>query len=450
MDLFDKALHITDNPEKLVRIFLPNLRQFDYFAGKIITDESIFDVESIIDLMQLISASRLMRLSNEIQALNNLIISNNSTDNNKSISDVIKFYLFSTNRISPLSHYIDKAVSYILDFIGKKREDETESYGNHIVRIREILKEIFEYQNKNKYSEFIADFTFIGYYAFSTCLLVELANKLDSKLNICDIIRFSIVYLCSRMEYEQRELVNDQWLSMVVNLLTSNNGRFFRVCKVNFDNNIVPLYKVISDSINFRESTSREWQASLFKNEAVSKKGLNRLFIFYVADIFVEHINRRQDSFINLIQDLKPYPNAITLKKYINLFLQSDLYSLDIDISSWEPPYLIKDYLFSNEMSYSEKEQALREEYFPIEINDLTELLKYSTIFYDEKVQLDTEYGNISNLESLDDISIWYLSEWLITERQYDFLGCYDTPLLAEMIADEILFRQIKFKRYYI
>ena len=144
-------------------------------------------------------------------------------------------------------------------------------------------------------------------------------------------------------------------------------------------------------------------------------------------------------SYIDLIYRDDPYPSVKTFNRFFNLFLIHDLYNTSVTVDKWEPPRMIKDYLFTEEMTYSEKERILRNEYFPYNITDVNSLLCFAIEFYNEKFQIDLDYGNLSNPNKIDDVSIWFLSEWILQNRQYEFLCGYDVRLLSSMIYNAIL-----------
>ena len=442
INLFDKVEQVTENPEYLIRIFLPQLRSLSYFAEKSITQDSKFEVANIQDLMKCIPEYELTSLITEINSLNTFLISKDNNDSKQTFADILKYYLFFTSHVSLLKHYLGKFVSFVKGFWGRKEQNE--SLETHIISIREKTKSIFltTSENGSRYAKIIDDYIFIGYYAIGTCLLFRLAEKTHCQWNQKDLLRFSLVFCCARMEYELRNLHQTQWQPMLVNLLAQNGGRFFRLCCVSFGDQKIPIYKVVSDSLFLDRAITPEWHDSLYKEtqriESIHNIGLNRLFVFYMADLFITNSLSTQKSYINALKTLYPYPDLHTLKRYFNLFLQADLYTSKVDTNTWQPSMLIRDYLYSNEMNYEEKEHALREEYFPEDVYDLNALLNYAAEYYNEKIHLDFEYGNVDNLDELDNNSIWYLSEWLIRERQYDFLHDFDVNTIASMIGRKI------------
>lgn len=443
VDLFDKVEQVTENPEHLIRIFLPHLRGLSYFAEKSINQDSKFEITHILEFIQLIPESRLSALVSEINKLHIFLLSKESNDSEQ-LSDTLKHYLFITSHISLLKHYVGNVISFISKFFGSKEQED--SLETHIMSIKDKTKNIFLSTKDNRYSKQVNNFTFIGYFSIGTCLLFRLAERLHCQWGQKDLLRFSLVCCLSRMEFELRNLHRLQWLPMLVNFLAQNGGRFFRLCCVNFGNKNIPLYKTISNSLILNRAISPEWHDTLYKEiqntESLNNIGLNRLFIFYIADEFITNSLSSQDSYINAIKLLCPYPSLHTLKRYFNLFLQPDLYSSCVDTKTWQPPFLIKDYICSVEMSYEKKEQVLREEYFPQEIYDLNALLNYTAEYYNEKIHLDFEYENVSDLKKLDNNSIWYLSEWLVKERQYTFLHNISVNKIANMIGNKITSRE--------
>lgn len=429
VDLFDKVEQVTENPEHFIRIFLPHLRGLSYFAEKSINIDSEFEITYIGEFMQLIPESQLSALVTEINNLHSFLLSKEANDSEQ-LSDILKYYLFITSHVPSF----------------KRRKEREESLETHIMNIKDKTKNIFLNKIGNRYDEQVNNFTFIGYFAIGTCLLFRLAERLHCQWGQKDLLRFSLVCCLSRMEFELRNLHQLQWLPMLVNCLAQNGGRFFRLCRVNFDNKNIPLYKTISDSLILSRAISPEWHDTLYKEtqstESLNNIGLNRLFVFYIADEFITRSLSTQESYINAIKLLCPYPCFYTLKRYFNLFLQPNLYNSCMDVKTWQPPFLIKDYICSVEMSYEKKEQVLREEYFPREVYDLNALLKYAAEYYNEKVHMDFEYGNVSNLYELDNNSIWYLSEWLVKERKYAFLHNISVDKIANMIGHKITSRE--------
>lgn len=439
IDLFNKVEQVTENPELLIRIFLPHLRCLSYFADRSISD-SKFDEAFVVEFMNFVSESKLSAMADEINSLNRYLLSKEIKDVEQSFSDMIKEYLSITTHISLLKHLFGSVVSIVGKMFGSKEREE--SFEIHIISIREKMKSIFVSTNDKRYEKQVDDYTFAGYYAIGTCLLFRLAKLLHCQWSQKDLIRLSLIICVARMEYELRNLHQLQWQPMLVNILAQNGGRFFRLCTVKFGEKDLPLYKVVSDSIVLNRAITPDWHESLFKEtqrtESINNTGLNRLFLFYMADVFITSSSIKK-SYIDAIQTLCPYPNLYTLKRYFNLFLLPDLYNSCVDVRTWQSSVLIKDYVFSNEMNYVEKEQALREEYFPEDVYDLNALLYYAAAFYNEKILLDFEYRNISNLNELDNESIWYLSEWLIEERQYDCLQNLDVRGIAGMIAGKVI-----------
>lgn len=444
VDLFDKVWQITENPEHFVRIFLPNLRGLSYFAEKSIS-ESNFEEVPVWEFMKLVPESKLSAMISEINNLNCYLLSKEIKDAGQQFSGTIKDYLFITNHISLLKHLFGSVASIVSKLFSTKEREE--SLDTHIISIRDRMKNIFLSSNDKRYEKQIDDYTFIGYYAIGTCLLFRLAEMLHCLWSQKDIIRLSLIICCARMEYELRNMHQSQWQPMLVNLLAQNGGRFFRLCSVDFDGKEMPLYKVVSNSITLNRAVTPDWHETLLedmqRNES-SNIGLNRLFIFYIADLCITSSLITQKSYIESIRLFSPFPNLHTLKRYFNLFLQPDLYNSNVDITSWQPPVIIKDYLCFDKMSYEEKEQALREEYFPRDVYDLNALLYYTAEFYNEKILMDFECGNISNLNELDNKGIWFLSEWLIKERHYDFLQNMDVSAVASMLAGAVIQKSTK------
>lgn len=444
VNLFDKVEQISENPEYFVRIFLPQLRGLSYYADKSISD-SKFDEVFVVEFMKFVSESKLSAMADEINSLNRYLLSKEIKDVEQSFSDMIKEYLSITTHISLLKHLFGSVASIVSKLFSTKEREE--SLDTHIISIKDRMKSIFLSSSDKRYEKQIDDYTFIGYYAIGTCLLFRLAEMLHCLWSQKDLIRLSLIICCARMEYELRNMHQSQWQPMLVNLLAQNGGRFFRLCSVDFDGKEMPLYKVVSNSITLNRAVTPDWHDTLLKetqrNES-SNIGLNRLFIFYIADLCVTNSLLTQKSYIEAIRLFSPFPNLHTLKRYFNLFLQSDLYNSNLDVNSWQPPLLIKDYLCTAEMNYEAVELALKEEYFPQEVYDLDALLNYATEYYNEKIRLDFEYGNVSNLGELDNTSIWYLSEWLIKERQYEFLQNFDNKILAYMIADKVVSHGLK------
>lgn len=445
VDLFDKVWQITENPEHFVRIFLPNLRGLSYFAEKSIS-QSNFEEVPVLEFMKLVPESKLSAMISEINNLNCYLLSKEIKDAEQQFSGTMKDYLFITNHISLLKHLFGSVASIVSKLFSTKEREE--SLDTHIISIRDRMKSIFLSSSDKRYEKQIDDYTFIGYYAIGTCLLFRLAEMLHCLWSQKDLIRLSLIICCARMEYELRYMHQSQWQPMLVDLLAQNGGRFFRLCSVDFDGKEMPLYKVVSNSIILNRAITPNWHDTLLeetqRNESISNIGLNRLFIFYVADLCVTSSLLTKKSYIEAIRLFSPYPNLHTLKRYFNLFLQPDLYNSNVDTNSWQPPLLIKGYLGSTEMNYEEVELALKEEYFPQEVYDLEALLNYAAEYYNEKIRLDFEHGNVSNLNELDNTSIWYLSEWLIKNRQYVFLQNIDNSVLANMIANKVVSHGLK------
>lgn len=439
-NLFDKVEQITENPEHFVRIFLPHLRGLSYFAEKSIS-ESYFAEVPVWEFMKLVPESKLSAMISEINNLNCYLLSKENIDAEQQFSGTMKDYLYITNHISLLKHLFGSVAAIVSKLFSTKEREE--SLDTHIISIKDRMKSIFLSSSDKRYEKQIDDYTFIGYYAIGTCLLFRLAEMLHCLWSQKDLIRLSLIICCARMEYELRNMHQSQWQPMLVNLLAKNGGRFFRLCSVDFDGKEMPLYKVVSNSITLNRAVTPDWHDTLLeeiqRNESISNIGLNRLFIFYIADLCVTSSLLTQKSYIEAIRLFSPFPNLHTLKRYFNLFIQEDMYNSTVDIDCWQPPLLIKNYLCSTEMNYEEVEQALKDEYFPQEVFDLESLLNYAAEYYNEKIRLDFEYGNISNLGELDNTSIWYLSEWLIKERPYEFLKDIDNRILANMIANKVV-----------
>ena len=430
VDLINKVLDVTENPETLIRVFLPKLRGIAYFAEKSVTLDSHFEIEHVLEFLNLIPESRLADLVCELENLNALIVERNPISQEQTFAEIVKQYIYCLD--FGLWRY--RLVRMLL---GRKNV-----YWSHIDRIGDIIRDIFR-TTDGRYVKITNCFDLIGYYAFSACALFTLAEKKHCKLSNKDIVKFTLVFLCVRMEYELRNLPQSHWLPMITSLLAQNGGRFFRLCKVDGKKGKQPIYKVVSDSIDLHRAVTPDWHDSLYKEiqriEAeYSGKGLNRLFAFYVIDLFVRRFYSGSDTFIDVLINEEPYPTNYTLKRYFNLYLLSDLYNANVDINLWEPPRLIMDYLCSDKMSYSEKEQALREEFFPTDVYDLNAFLHYAAEYYEEKTLLDFKLENISNPKALDNVSIWYLSEWIIKERHYPFLQGYDTSMIASLIGDKV------------
>ena len=162
VDLIDRTLSVTDDPEMLVKIILPHLRGVPYYAYKSLNGKFEFDNEYILELIRLIPREKISELVHHITSINFCVKSQCDIGLEYNCSQLIKYYILSTD------------------------ESNMQFYATYIASIGKTIEDIFVNKYDTRYDNLINSHVLLSHYAFTTSLLFSIAEKLRANIILTD------------------------------------------------------------------------------------------------------------------------------------------------------------------------------------------------------------------------------------------------------------------------